>query len=163
MQDLYPTLFLKQIPNLVTAYHDGYGMFSSSDIKVQNVSSEVREWAGENKEGLKRLGELLGRIVEIVKEEEGRVEVYCPSVDRLEIRRQYLGGQAAVHEDVRARWESASGVVDEGDITADQDAVDSDSDSDSEWEERPYEQDEDHNDDFTACGDECGYCGRCSY
>lgn len=161
MNDIYPLLWLKQIPNFILAYHDGAGLFH--DIRVQNVSKDVQSWVDENKEGIKRFAVLLSEICKVARENENQLlEVYCPGGDRLEIRSQYGNGVRTLPEELSQRWaqkrqigearrsDSLIGGGYEG-VSKGDDAGGSDNDSDAEP-------------DYTACSaEDCGYCGKCSY
>ena len=47
MDDVYPPLWIKQIPNFIVAYHDGEGLFQ--DIRVQNIERDVEARQKDNK------------------------------------------------------------------------------------------------------------------
>ena len=175
MQDMYPLLWLKQIPNFVIAYHDGAGLFQ--DIRVQDVRNDVNAWEKENKSVVQRLISLLGQIVKVAKENPHELmEVYCPSADRLEIRKQYGEGSHALPPALTAEW---VGMKEASLDTFEDIAGTSDSDERHELQERRYSHhdevgdnvddnvDDDDDDDvydFTACdASYCGYCGKCTY
>ncbi|KAL5398075.1 hypothetical protein PMIN02_001770 [Paraphaeosphaeria minitans] len=155
MNEMYPQLWIKQIPNFIIAYHDGAGLFPTSDIQVQKVNYNVQAWEQQNQAGIGRLIVLLGKIVELARNEgAGLLEVYCPSVDCLEVRKQYGGGMHALPLELSAKWK----------------AMDEDStDPDHEYDTKPDHgglqlgYDSDDEPDYTACGDDCGYCGKCTY
>lgn len=161
MSDIHPQLWVKQIPNFIVAYHDGEGLFQ--DIRVQDVRKDIEVWEKDNKLAIQHLAVLLRKIIDIAKEDAtGLLEVYCPSVDRLEIRRQYGEGSQALPPSLRAVW---AGVNDnEADDLFESDHGEEDFNSrnvyDSLWDDKS----EDGSLDFTACSaDSCGYCGKCSY
>lgn len=175
MTDIYPQLWLKRIPNLITAYHDGAGLFT--DISVQNIEPEVRDWATENKLGIKKFAGLLGKLVAIAREKspvgakETLLEVYCPGKERLEVRMQFGEAKGALPSWLRERWEDNG--KHEGGRRADS-PVDNgfgDDDEDGGFRlSRQYdsyygsEYDSGSEPDYTACSaDDCGYCGKCSY
>ncbi|USP79059.1 uncharacterized protein yc1106_06333 [Curvularia clavata] len=160
MNDIYPLLWLKQIPNFILAYHNGAGLFN--DISVKNVTKDVQSWVKENTEGVKRFAVLLSEICKVARENEGKLmEVYCPGPGRVEIREQFGVGVPTLPEDLSERWASGGQVaevrrsdslVDEGDWEVGN-GGDGDVDDDSDAEP-----------DYTACSAEgCGYCGKCSY
>jgi hypothetical protein len=164
MSDIYPPLWLKQFPYFVLAYHDGFGTFH--DIRVQDVKKDVQEWEKTNKAAIQRLAVLLNKIVEISREDDiGLLEVYSPTVDRLEIRRQHAEGVHALPLSLRSRWEG----LDDGEVSN----VGAGSDEGDRKEEeflKVYDAFSDNSSDssddrdFTACSAHtCGYCGRCTY
>ncbi|KAF2189156.1 hypothetical protein K469DRAFT_683604 [Zopfia rhizophila CBS 207.26] len=148
MEDIIPLLWIRQIPNFIVAYHDGAGLFQ--DIKVKDVQKDVRDWETENQTALKRLEVLLHKIIEFAKADgEGLVEVYCPSVDQLEIRKRFGDGSEALPPSLKSRWEGLSHEVD--------------AEKSKTGIHSLYDYDEkDGSGDFTACSEECGYCGQCS-
>ncbi|CAI6339748.1 unnamed protein product [Periconia digitata] len=161
MQDMYPILWLKQIPYFIIAYHDGHGGFSPATTHVMNVVDALKTWEKANREAILRFRTLLGRIVEVGRQADGEIlEVVCFGKGQLEIRG--VSGErkteAVLPEDVAAKWASV-------------DVEDGDDGSESEKEEEDdYDQgggfsfaDEDEWDDYTACGEDCGYCGKCTY
>ncbi|KAF2112086.1 hypothetical protein BDV96DRAFT_498594 [Lophiotrema nucula] len=160
MSDILPVLWLKQFPNFIIAYHDGYGLFK--DIREQDVRADIQAWEDENREGLHKFVALLRKIVQIAKDNEGgRLDLYSPSAERLEIRKQHVDDNSStLPPDLRAVWEgntSEDGAEEEVENDSEQGntghhnfPIDSDSD--------------DASPDYTACSpDSCGYCGRCSY
>ncbi|KAJ4292669.1 hypothetical protein N0V90_009332 [Kalmusia sp. IMI 367209] len=152
MDEIYPLLWLKQIPNFVVAYHDGAGTFPNAGIYVKNVKDDINVWEKRNKPAIRRLAVLLEKIIEIAKHDgTGLLEVYCPSADRLEIRRQDGQGVHALPSDLRNKWD---GPLEE--LTfPDQ--------KDDDGGGRQFDNDSDSELDYTACGADCGYCGRCTY
>ncbi|KAJ4358244.1 uncharacterized protein N0V89_002824 [Didymosphaeria variabile] len=107
MDEIYPQLWIKQIPNFIVAYHDGAGTFPTSDIHVQNVSYNIQAWERQNQAGIQRLLVLLDKIVDLARQDgAGLLEVHCPSVDRLEVRRQYGQGVHALPSELRAKWKA---------------------------------------------------------
>lgn len=162
MADVYPQLWLKQIPNFIIAYHDGAGTFK--DIRVLDVKSGVQTWEKDNQRAIQRLVVLLRRLIEEAKQDAaGLLDVYSPGSGRLEIRRQFGGGSHALPPELRAKWEDV-GTSDDG---SDED-YESAEEGDASWKiEYGFSCEsglDDEDKDFTACSAEsCGYCGRCSY
>jgi hypothetical protein len=165
MSEIYPALWIKQIPNFIVAYHDGSGLFE--DIRVQNVKNDVQAWARDNRDGIRRFATLLDNIVDIARSNAIKLlEVYCPGMDRLEIRSQCGDSVHALPADLVDRWEKTkTGVVStqgdasdklehgDGGIGLD-DRHDFDTDPDNSSSEP----------DYTACSaHNCGYCGKCTY
>ena len=183
MEDHYPLLWLKQIPNFIAGYHDGRGLFE--DVRVRDVRKEVQAWEQreENKEAIKRLAALLGKIVKIAKEEREKsghafLEVYCPSVDRLEIRKQHGPGdddssgegesfQKSLPPSLTAKWAGGNKGKRGDELSGtgvDEDETNQLYRPDSHSDERNEGDDGDDDRDFTACSaEDCGYCGKCTY
>ncbi|KAF3314444.1 hypothetical protein TWF173_004787 [Orbilia oligospora] len=168
MEQILPLLYLKQIPNFIVAYHNGAGLFPTKDIKVENYEKKIRQWEIDNKSALERFSVLLRKIIEVVKMDEcGRLEIYRPSLDYLEIRKQHGDESHVLPLSLRQEWENAGLQV------ADEPDSDQESLQESEGVHLPrgyynYNLDSDSDDDeakdFTACSaDDCGYCGRCTY
>lgn len=162
MSDIYPQLWLKQIPNFIIAYHDGFGLFN--DIRVQNVTHEVQSWADENSEGIKRFAALLNEICKVARDHKGELlEVYCPGPDRVEVRRQHGEGMRTLPQDLSQRWAADGGTRGLGRS----DSLiggGSENESDGDTGGVYVDDDSDAEPDYTACSSEdCGYCGRCSY
>ncbi|KAK6526383.1 hypothetical protein TWF694_004980 [Orbilia ellipsospora] len=166
MEQILPLLYLKQIPNFIVAYHNGAGLFPTKDIKVENFEKKIRQWEIDNKSALERLSVLLRKIIEVVKMDEcGLLEIYRPSADYLEIRKQHGDVSHVLPLSLRQEWEVA------GLHAADE--FDSDQDSSQEgggvnlphsYYNYNFDSDSDDDKDFTACSaEECGYCGRCTY
>ncbi|KAK6330663.1 hypothetical protein TWF718_002860 [Orbilia javanica] len=166
MEQILPLLYLKQIPNFIVAYHNGAGLFPTKDIKVENFEKKIRQWEIDNKSALERLSVLLHKIIEIVKTDEcGLLEIYRPSPDYLEIRKQHGDESHVLPLSLRQEWEAAGRHV--------ADEFDSDQASSQEGEgvglprdyySYDFDSDSEDDRDFTACSaDDCGYCGRCTY
>ncbi|KAK6508266.1 hypothetical protein TWF506_010362 [Arthrobotrys conoides] len=166
MEQILPLLYLKQIPNFIVAYHNGAGLFPTKDIKVENFEKKIRRWEIDNKSALERLSVLLRKIIEVVKTDEcGLLEIYRPSLDYLEIRKQHGDESHVLPLSLRQQWEDAGLHV--------ADDFDSDQESSQEGEgvDLPpgyyyndnFDSDTDDKD-YTACSaEDCGYCGRCTY
>ncbi|KAH7390935.1 hypothetical protein DE146DRAFT_147938 [Phaeosphaeria sp. MPI-PUGE-AT-0046c] len=158
MSDIYPQLWIKQIPNFIVAYHDGAGLFEDNNVKVRDVRSDVAGWEKENAVAIRRLGVLLEKIVTWARNDGGLLEVYSPGPNLLELRKQYGDGVHALPESLRYAW---TGEEDRDDDSADLDVGGvklGKHDSGNEWNS-----DSDEELDYTACSVECGYCGRCTY
>jgi hypothetical protein len=170
ISDIYPVLWLKQIPNFIVAYHNvalgGAGIFQ--DIRVLDVQKDVQAWEESNTDGIHRLAVLLEEIIAVVKEDEGRLlEIYCPGADRLEIRVQYGDGVHALPMDLNDRWmrsgtsAETSDDEDDGGLTIDSYISDDDDHGRFGYS---YDADSDDEPDYTACSaHDCGYCGKCTY
>jgi hypothetical protein len=75
-------------------------------------------------------------------------------VDRMEIRKQHGEGVHALPPELMAKWEAL------GDNAA---LSDHENDSKLDRGELQLGLESDDEPDYTACGDDCGYCGTCTY
>jgi hypothetical protein len=159
MGDIYPQLWIRQIPNFIVAYHDGAGLFE--DIRVQDVRADVKAWEKENTAAIQRLAVLLDKILTFARENEGLLEVYSPGNGGLELRRQHGHGQHVLPHGLRNEW------VDEGGVNVDFSAADDDgygSGRGYDSDDRGKSDSDSDEPDYTACSaEDCGYCGRCTY
>jgi hypothetical protein len=113
---------------------------------------------------------LLNEIVDVAKSNTNKLlEVYCPGVDRLEIRNQHGDGVHALPADLAERWEKTeAGVISTQDDGSDEDKYDHGGVDLDEGYAR-YGIGNDYDDsgsepDYTACSaHDCGYCGKCTY
>lgn len=161
MDDITPQLWLKQIPNFIVAYHDGFGFFQ--DIQIQDTRSRLSEWEGDNTQAIRRLIILLKKIIEIAKSDKrGLLEIYCPGTDVLEIRNQFGDGLSALPAALNEAWVTRCemGGLELDDDTGYGASPQSDRGASTDGH---VDSDEDEKD-FTACSaEDCGYCGRCTY
>lgn len=165
MDDIYPLLWIKQIPNFIIAYHDGNGLFHN--IKVQDVKKDVQAWEANNEDAIRRFSILLNKIIKIAKSDtRGLLDAYFSGSGGLEIRSQHGEGTHALPVDLMNKWADDGPQFGSTGCGASQDEdckYEFDLGSDLDWESD--EDDEDDEDlDYTACSvDDCGYCGKCMY
>ncbi|KAF2853410.1 hypothetical protein T440DRAFT_389859 [Plenodomus tracheiphilus IPT5] len=162
MSDMYPLLWIKQIPNFIVAYHDGAGLFQ--DIRVQDVRADVQRWEKENIDCIRRLSSLLNIIIDIArKDDKVLLEVISQKVNVLQIRRQHGQGMQALPVALQNEWLATSGgvSVEDDDLSSDTNAGhDAVYDSEEDWKFGS----DDEEPDYTACSaEDCGYCGKCTY
>ena len=163
MGDLYPLLWIKQIPNFIIAYHDGAGLFR--DIRVQDISKDVSTWEKENITTLVNFSKLLEKIIEFARSDtRGLLEVYFSGQGGLQIRSQYGQGMHALPADLMEKWASDKTKLDSAErVTSNDDDGDPSEAFDSGFSWRAG-LDEDVEPDYTACSaEDCGYCGKCTY
>ena len=162
MDDITPQLWIKQIPNFIVAYHDGYGLFK--DIRIQDARPHVAAWEQDNAQGIQKFIVLLRKIIDVAKtDEKGLLEVYCPNNRVLEVRRQYGEGVRALPDSLREEWMAR---YERGGLALQSEDTEYGVSDGSESEEVSDDgfEDSDEERDFTACSaEECGYCGRCTY
>jgi hypothetical protein len=159
MSDIYPQLWIKQVPNFIVAYHDGAGLFS--DVRVQDIQHDIKDWEKDNIDAIQRLATLLQKIVKFARDDKGLLELYSPHKDCLEFRKQYGQGTHVLPNILRDQWV--------GESEAEKSFSDSDGggyhlgrdiDSGNRWNVDSDEEEPD----YTACSaEDCGYCGKCTY
>jgi hypothetical protein len=161
MSDIYPQLWVKQIPNFIVAYHDGAGLFR--DVRVQDVRKDVKRWEDDNAEAIQRLAKLLEAIVVFARTNKGLLEVYSPRVDCLELRKQYGEGVHALPDELENEWAKNFGR--EADTYLSKSDDDGLASSDGYSSAKGWHTDSDDEEpDYTACSaEDCGYCGKCTY
>lgn len=149
-----PRLWVSQIPNFVLAYHTR-GTFN--DIEIIDVSSKLQEWENTMSGELSKLSALVHHIIDSIRyKTDGKFELHRKDLDQLEIRDQTPGLSPVLSEDVMKDWkvwlnghditEKAQSPKEDGNA---------EDDGDLGWD--------DDSADFTACSNECGYCGHCTY
>jgi hypothetical protein len=162
MSDIYPQLWIKQIPNFIVAYHDGAGLFK--DVRVQDVRADVKAWEQENAKAIQRFVVLLDKIITFARERKELLEVYSSGNGQLEIRTQYGKGQRVLPHGLRNEWvgdRELDGGVDMSLSATDDDEYGSNRGYNAD--ERCNRESEDDEPDYTACSESCGYCGKCTY
>lgn len=147
-----PRLWLRQTPTLILAYHE-QGVFR--DINVQDVRVGVGKWQDENQEILARFAGLLERIVGFAREQAvSKLEITCDEgSDILYVREQIAVTMSAFSPPVEDRWKSW--LANHGTSVNGKDSEKAGKGSGDELDRISL--------DYTACDDECGYCGRCAY
>lgn len=150
-----PRLWLRQTPNLILAYHE-QGIFR--DINVQDVRADVKKWQMENQDILVRFAGLLERIVGFAREQTvSKMEItYDEGSDTLYVREQLAVAMSAFSPPVKNRWKSW--LANHGTIVNGED-----NEKAGQLEQASGDKLESISLDYTACDDECGYCGRCAY
>lgn len=150
-----PRLWLAQIPNLILAYHS-FGTFD--EIEIIDVNPVVTKWVSEKESELRRFGLLLRKIVDIArKKDNGKLEIVRhENEDFLQVREQTPDVLPALSLGTKKRWErwlaGNSSIAKHGNTVGsevERGAIDGSSDPSDEKQ------------DYTACDDECGYCGHC--
>lgn len=162
MSDIYPLLWIKQIPNFIVAYHDGAGLFH--DIKVQDVRKDVRKWERDNTASINKLATLLKQILSIAKmNDRGLLEVVSQEAHVLEIRSQHGEGTYVLPQELREAWKNDRGgllLVDDHEPDDSVHGAEEGFNPNRGWKDDSDEEEPD----YTACSaHSCGYCGRCTY
>ena len=165
LADQIARFWVNQTSNFILAFHER-GLFK--DIRVQSVRSEVKEWERQHGEVLRKLSNLVEKVVACAKTSPGsRCEVRSRQQGVLELR--YVGGDAphALPEHLSRLWAgtgSSEPTSDEdteagGAYTNVRQGYDEEDDDDG-----PSWSDDESEKDYTACSaEDCGYCGRCKY
>ncbi|KAI2636930.1 hypothetical protein GGS26DRAFT_461494 [Hypomontagnella submonticulosa] len=159
MNEHLPRLWLRQIPNLITAYHDR-GTFD--DVQEKAVHQDLIKWETEHESELQRFASVLHQlIVEVKRASHLKLELCRTSLGPLELREQCGNPREVLPSDWNDRWaRHHRGPNDDGGARL------SDEDSDESYPSSSSSESEGDDDDFrldyTACDLTCGYCGRCA-
>jgi hypothetical protein len=170
MSEHLPRMWTAQIPFFILAFHE-YGLFKPEDITIRDVRGKVAAWQDENQKLLRRFSVLLEKLVSLARNPAiGKYEVCVQQPGILEIRKQ--GGTVTSPLPSPLTWIWAdqdgsdsnssshgvrvgAGASDGG--ASDDEASDADAAAHSDLDDDGFAED------FTACSNACGYCGRCSY
>ncbi|KAL7627406.1 hypothetical protein AAE478_001599 [Parahypoxylon ruwenzoriense] len=162
MGDHLPRLWLRQIPNLVTAYHNR-GIFE--EVQKMAVRQSILSWETEHKSELRRFASILRQlIIEVKRAGHLKLELCRTSMGPLELREQSGKAREVLPNYWKDMWTEDFHQVLESDG-----AHLSDEDDDRSYppsspqSDEYYRSDDDFALDYTACSLECGYCGRCDY
>lgn len=153
--------WIAQIPFFILAFHER-GRFSPEDILVQDIRGEVDKWQDNHHGELRKLGVLLKKLIQLARHSvaERKYEVVCSSPQCLEIRRQGGEVNGPLCEDMREIWlgslDSPPASDAESEASAGAHVSFDGSDDDAAYSDAESL-------DYTACGLDCGYCGRCKY
>ena len=136
MDEIYPRLWLSQIPNFIVAYHAS-GQFTTP--QPREVVSDLQRWEMDNNELLALFHTTLRQLIKAAKDSKARkVEVRRSGTGPLEIRTVSEHSWSALPRDLKAKW---AGYSDKGDGTsdaADQAAAEYDEEDDEEDEDDAY-------------------------
>lgn len=102
MNEIYPRLWVGQIPNFIIAYHTS-GKFGNAQI--QDVRDDLKRWERINEELLRDFNTILRQLIEMAKQSKGqRIEVRRSGVGPLQIGRIEEKEGSALPPDLRAKW-----------------------------------------------------------
>ncbi|KAH7309563.1 hypothetical protein B0I35DRAFT_440231 [Stachybotrys elegans] len=154
-----PRLWIRQIPNLVLAFHEkGCGIFN--DIRVRNIQKDLDEWEKENKSNIRRFGTLLQRVVCAARaRSDGKMEVIFNGGDRLDFRKQKPDVAPALSDAARIKWEKWLRGGRYSHSKGEEEHFEGSEDESSEGDGNGNGEEDEP--DYTVCDRECGYCGRC--
>ena len=168
-----PRLWVRQLPTLVLAFHDGGGLFAARDVEAVACGAAVREWerSVRARGALRRLAALLCRVcreVGCVERGDGdgegrkgkgkRIEICHLTAGSLEVRTVCDDVPDVLSPEVRARWER--GGEEEGGRGDGKEQENGNAGRNGEVEGFEWDA---GGQDFTACSEVCGYCGKCTY
>lgn len=159
-----PRLWLRQIEHFVLAFHRHH-LFE--DITVHDIKEKVSSWERSHQPILLSLTRLLHDLMQKArKREDGKFEVVYLGNGPLEIREQLADAGHMLSEKVMSEWKAwleSGGSQDDNEVF-DSDEPYDDGGVDLDGSSSGYDFDSDNESgDFTACGLDCGYCGKCSY
>lgn len=160
-----PRLWLRQIEHFILAFHRN-DLFE--DITIHDVKNKVDEWERSHQPIISSLVRLLRDIMRKAREKgDGKLEVVYPGEGPLEIREQLSDAGEMLSEKVLGDWRTWLERNDsqDGNELIDHDKLNSESNFKLNGSSTIHgsDSDSDESGDFTACGLDCGYCGRCNY
>lgn len=170
MNEQLPRLWLRQIPNLITAYHFR-GKFA--DVQEQAVKQDTLSWEAEHEAELQSFASILRQlIVEVKRASHLKLELCRTGLGPLELREQSGVQREALPAYWKDKWageyrEDPDGEDGPSDTCAHSDRCPSLSQSGESSDTEGSGGDDDDDDDFaldyTACDfTTCGYCGHCA-
>ncbi|KAI0011307.1 hypothetical protein F4779DRAFT_637469 [Xylariaceae sp. FL0662B] len=152
-----PRLWLRQIPNFITAYHIR-GNFE--DVRKESLQEDLVNWEIEHEPELQDFASTLRcLIIEVKRASHLKLELYRTGTGPLQLRQR--GGEA--REALPKEWMDIwAGNPPEELGQGDQDTL---SDDDESYPRDNSDESEDSDGNFlfdlSACGPSCGYCGHC--
>lgn len=162
MSDHLPRLWVRQIPNFVTAYH-ARGNFE--DVQKKSVKQDVLNWETEHESELQKFASILRQlIVEVKRASHLKLELRRSGLGPLELREQ--GGR--LREVLPAHWKNMwaeqqhQGEAHLSDEDDSEGCPSLSSQDDESAESDGAAADDDFAFDYTACSPSCGYCGHCA-
>ncbi|KAI1412141.1 hypothetical protein F5Y13DRAFT_163680 [Hypoxylon sp. FL1857] len=160
MNEHLPRLWLRQIPNLITAYHTG-GNFA--EVEEKAIQQDLLNWEREHELEVRKFASVLHQLItEIKRAGHLKLELCRTGLGPLELREQKGGTRDVLPADWKDMWTGRS-----QEPTTDVEACLSDNDDDDSYpsqKDRSSDSggsDDDFSLDYTACDLSCGYCGHC--
>ncbi|KAF2493866.1 hypothetical protein BU16DRAFT_464533 [Lophium mytilinum] len=177
MAEVYPRLWVTQTPNFIIGYHHGDGIFR--DIRKNDIRGGLTGWEKNNADALTRLASIMHKLVDFARtSDHGKFEVYREVADRLEIREQLDEKSDALPPSLKAKWVQGSKILDRKPVgvsdqhkDAEAPAVGQSTDKKpanaqpvpEKMTEATWKDADEHDVDYTACSEDCDYCGHCTY
>lgn len=150
LQQQIHRLWVSQIKQFIVAYHKS-GEFRPKNIKIMKIAGDVEQWENDMQHELKLLAGLLYLIVDRAqKADDGKLELVLNPGETMEIRKQ-ASPKEMLSTSVRQDWAMWLG----GRGNADAKGHDKGLGSGDGITEKAL--------DYTACDEECAYCGECEY
>ena len=110
MEEIYPRLWLSQIPNFIVAYHRS-GKFE--EPQHQELQSDLKEWETKNQKLICQFIAVLHRLIDMAKKsKDQRIEVHRNGLGPLEVRDLPNSSWSALPHDLKAKW-TGQGPTDE--------------------------------------------------
>ncbi|KAI1142175.1 hypothetical protein F5Y05DRAFT_216761 [Hypoxylon sp. FL0543] len=164
MNEHLPRLWVRQIPNLITAYHVR-GEFA--EVEKKSVRQDVLKWEREHESELRKFASVLHQLItEVKRAGHLKLELCRTGVGPLELREQSGKAREVLPDDWKNMW---AGRLQEP--VAYVEARLSDDDDDESYPSLSSQKgkssesdgsDDDFSLDYTACDFSCGYCGHCA-
>ncbi|KAI0888620.1 uncharacterized protein GGS22DRAFT_151983 [Annulohypoxylon maeteangense] len=173
MNEHYPRLWLRQIPNFIVAYHIK-GSFE--DVQNKNVQQDLYEWESAHETELRKFASILQQLIVAVKRAGNlKLEICRTGLGPLELREQIGTPREVLPNGWKDMWakepkdKDRDGTSHLGDGNGDDDDDNDDDESYPSFSSRnnrssesdSSEDDDNYSVDYTACGLDCGYCGHC--
>ncbi|KAI1108963.1 hypothetical protein F5Y14DRAFT_55226 [Nemania sp. NC0429] len=163
--DHLPRLWVRQIPQFITAYHDR-GSFQ--DVHVTDVCQELAEWEIEHQDELKMFASTLRQLItEVRRSSHLKLEIRRAGTGPLQLRERTETASQALPSSWRDRWAAGPGRSPVRLTNSEESDEDSDEGSEAYPSARLSFEGSDGSEpdfsfDYTACSAECGYCGHCA-
>ncbi len=136
MEEIYPRLWLSQIPNFIIAYHSS-GKFD--DIRPQELLPELEDWETKNQQRLGRLYTTLHQLIDMARNLRGyKLEVRRTGVGPLEIRKLAERSWSALPHDLKDKWAGLPDTDDSAVASEKETGINPDEDEDEERKEDDY-------------------------
>lgn len=137
-----PRIWVRQIPSLILAYHTS-GVFN--DIQVRDMRGEVTRWEKDNQNSLKIFEKLLKAIISFARRGNAKFEIsYKKTEEFLCFREQTADVKPALSASAERSWKEWLGR------------------EANEATNAEYYITDRAGIDYTACDEECNYCGCCA-
>ncbi|KAI0841012.1 hypothetical protein F5Y06DRAFT_235318 [Hypoxylon sp. FL0890] len=164
MDEHLPRLWVRQIPNLITAYHVG-GKFT--EVEEKAVRQDLLNWEREHEFELRKFASVLHQLItEVKRAGHLKLELCRSGLGPLELREQSGKTREVLPDDWKNMW---AGRLQEQVAYVEARLSDDDDDGSypslSSRKDRCSESegsDDDFSLDYTACDLNCGYCGHCA-
>ncbi|KAI1490588.1 hypothetical protein F5X96DRAFT_694454 [Biscogniauxia mediterranea] len=158
-----PRLWVRQIPNFLTAYHTA-GKFT--EVQSSPVGQELIKWENDHQSEIRRFVSTLRQLItEVKRASHLKLAVCRTGKGPLQLRERSGETREALPRSWKEKW------MRQPEQTDDPRSSSSDDDDDNRYPRSvsgkvSHSESDDSDDcfsfDYTACDTSCGYCGRCS-